>query len=274
MSSAKDLSISTDRALPFDSVNPNGTETVLFVHGAFSSAREWDAVTKHIPPELHILLPDLPAHGRGTSIAPFSVPTASELVATLIRAHAKDGRTHLVGLSLGAHVVAHFASHHPELTLTVFASGFKILTRSMFSPVLPTMFFGMQSATKMLPRSLVRRFMDGADGPAPQKGVLSRALCAEVIRVMTDAEADIGPIPARTLVVAAAKSGVVPSGDSVPDAERVVHLVREGEGCKESRGVRHEGMRHPWNGQDPELFASAVVAWIESKELPEGFVDL
>jgi hypothetical protein len=48
--------------------------------------------------------------------------------------------------------------------------------------------------------------------------------------------------------------------------------MKEGNG--ESRAVEVPTMRHPWDLQDPELFARSVVAWIEGIALPEEINDL
>ncbi|OCL10801.1 alpha/beta-hydrolase [Glonium stellatum] len=261
----------SDPTLPYTALNSDGIQTILLVHGAFSSAQEWDVVVSQIPQKYHILLPDLPSHGRGSSIGPFNVELAARLLANIITAHAHGGKAHIVGLSLGAHVVAHLASNYPDLVDTVFASGFKILKPSFITPMLPSLFYSMQHATNMLPRSLIRMAMDGADITTTQNGVISIALCREIINIFTTAHAQ-EPIAARTLVVAATKSGLVPSNDSVEDAKVFTSIARKGNEL--SKGVQHKGMRHPWNRQSPELFAEAIICWIEQRTLPNGFQDI
>jgi hypothetical protein len=85
--------------------------------------------------------------------------------------------------------------------------------------------------------------------------------------VVSDAE--ILPVKARTLVVTATKEWwILPTDDRVGNAKRVSEVVRGMEGNGECRTVEARRMRHPRILQDPRLFAGAVEAWIEGRELP------
>ncbi|KAF2801355.1 alpha/beta-hydrolase [Mytilinidion resinicola] len=273
-----DSTPSANTSLPFDSINPTGKPTILLIHGSFSTGHDWDPVIFHLrkTTTYHILAPDLPAHGRASAL-PFTVASASSHLATLITNEAHDGKAHIVGLSMGAYVAAHLASHYPDCCPTVFATGFNIRdpSPSFLAPIAPSVFWGMQSATDLLPRSVVEWAID-ADLPVSQKGVVTKALCAEILKMLEPASVkeNVGVVRARMLVVAAMKSGIVPSGDRVEDARGVVELAREGAGTGEIRVVKHAGMRHAWNRQDPDLFARAVVAWVERAEVVEGFEDV
>jgi hypothetical protein len=39
----------------------------------------------------------------------------------------------------------------------------------------------------------------------------------------------------------------------------------------ESAAVQNKRMRHGWIRQDPQLVAEAVMCWVESRSLPDGF---
>jgi hypothetical protein len=43
---------------------------------------------------------------------------------------------------------------------------------------------------------------------------------------------------------------------------------------RETVDFRHPEMRHPWNRQDPVLFAETARCWFEGKEIPSGFEKL
>lgn len=80
----------------------------------------------------------------------------------------------------------------------------------------------------------------------------------------------------RCLVVAATKRGIVRSADSASECEKVVKEIcggetgrEEGDGVGRIVAVEMENMRHPWQCQDPRLFAMAVIAWIERGALIE-----
>jgi len=73
-------------------------------------------------------------------------------------------------------------------------------------------------------------------------------------------------------VYCAVKSGIVPSADHPEDAVKYRDIGRKGNA--ETVAFTHPLMRHPWNRQDPELFAKAARSWFEGEALPEGFVKL
>lgn len=95
--------------------------------------------------------------------------------------------------------------------------------------------------------------------------------CRGVVGVLVEGQ-EVGPVRARTLVVMGTKGGLVPTGDNVDTAREVAEVLKRGN--VESRAVQHRGMRHPWNEQDPKLFAEAVMAWLERSTLPEGVEDI
>jgi pimeloyl-ACP methyl ester carboxylesterase len=103
--------------LHFETKNPSGTQTILLLHGAFSSHHEWDlvAATPHLS-QYHLLIPDLPSHGRSTSKSiPFNVADTAGLLAQLITEHAKDGKADVVGMSLGGYVAIYMAQRYPDV---------------------------------------------------------------------------------------------------------------------------------------------------------------
>ena len=116
--------------------------------------------------------------------------------------------------------------------------------------------------------------MDGTDLRRSER-LPDLALCKQVMGPAT--EEDEGspwpePWPARTLVVAAGKGGLVPSNDRPDDARKLAEIGKRLN--PETGAVTHRGMRHPWSRQDPKLFAAALRAWIEGRELPPGFEGL
>jgi len=110
--------------------------------------------------------------------------------------------------------------------------------------------------------------MDGADLERQDVSVVDMPLCRSIIETLAK-RTEPGPWSARTLIVAATKSGIIPSLDSPEVAKKLAGIGRLGN--EETLAVEHKGMRHPWCRQDPSLFARLVEAWIQGKELPEGF---
>ncbi|KAK5122251.1 hypothetical protein LTR85_004161 [Meristemomyces frigidus] len=262
-----------EQTLPFTELNTDGKATILFIHGAFSNRTEWDLVTPHLP-EYHILLPDLPGHGEAQSIRPFSKRLAAKLLARLVRSHAKNGgKAHVVGLSLGAYVALELASEYPDVVNELFISGIKVLPQ--MSSFAPRGLWLEQYFENALPRSFVRWLMDGADIRPSDPSRITVGLCKEVLDTITFADTGgvwPSPWPARTLIVAAGKAGIVPSSDHPQDAVKLREIGRQMNGG--TVAYTHPEMRHPWNRQDPKLFAQTARAWFERQHIPVGFKEL
>jgi len=262
---------SADGILPHSAYNPRGRATVVFVHGAFSSRLEWDLITPILSQTYHLLVPDLPGHGQSRNIAPFSVEYSSRLLAKLIREKAIDGTAHVIGISLGAHVGIDLASRYPQVVNSIFVSGFEVFPQVALSPYVPYFLWLMVRLESFVPRPLVRWLMDGADIKRVDHGACTLALCRQIASPLkTDRWPS--PWPARTLVVAAGKGGIIPSSDHPDDARKLVHIGRQLN--PETIALTHPRMRHPWNRQAPLLFAGVARAWFDEEELPNEFQTL
>lgn len=145
-------------------LNDSRATTILFLHGAFSSHREWIPVSGHLS-DYHRLIPSLPSHGSDLKIRPFSVERSAQLLADLIRQKAKNGEAHVVGLSMGAHVAIYLASHYPDVVTTVFASGLNRFAPSIWTPVLPYMVYVLHHLSNLAPQRVTSYLMDGMFQP-------------------------------------------------------------------------------------------------------------
>ncbi|KAJ5200868.1 Alpha/beta hydrolase fold-1 [Penicillium cf. griseofulvum] len=248
-----------------------GQITVVLIHGALVSGLYWELVIPHLPASYHLLVPDLPGHGKSQSIGPFSVDLASRMIARLIRRRAINSSAHIVGHSLGAQVAIHLASTDPDVVNSIFISGFGMFPRTSITPYIPYAAWVMPRVENCLARPLISWAMDGADIPRIDTNVCTLDLCRQIVLPETPTKWP-SPWPARTLIVVAGKGGLVPTKDSPRDA---VKLMKIGRGLNEETvAYMHLGMRHPWNRQAPRLFAETAEAWFEHKGLPEGFVKL
>ncbi|TKA81960.1 hypothetical protein B0A49_02537 [Cryomyces minteri] len=247
--------------------NPAGKSSILIAHGAFSSSREYDRVVPFSSKDYHVLIPDLPSHGEAMHIHPFTLAYTSQLLAKLIERKAHNGTAHLVGFSLGAHVVVDLAWRRPDITGVVFVSGHNLYALTIFTPLVPPLAYVVQYASDLVPRSVVRWAMN-ADLRRVKKGVLTLTLSRQIAAtVVSDKWPELSP--ARMLIVAA-KKGL--TDGLIQDAVRLRDIERQKNPT--SMAVQHTGMKHPWNCQDPELFAEAVKSWIEGRDLPKGFEEL
>lgn len=258
-------------ALPHMEVNAGAKETILFVHGAFANGQDWSLVTPHLPHH-HLLCPDLPGHGVTRNVRPFSVPYAAELLRELIVRRAHGGVAHVVGHSLGAHVAMHLASVYPGVVGTVMVSGFEVFANSACSPYVPYAVWLSLRVESAVPRPFIRWLMNGTDLPRPDLSICTLSLCREVCAPRDEADKWPQPWPARTLVIAAGKGGVIPSNDSTEDAQRLARIGQKHNA--DTVAYTHSDMRHPWNRQAPLLFAATLLSWLEESSVPPGFIPL
>lgn len=254
----------THELLSHDELNPNSNSTILLIHGAFSSRAGWDLVTPYLP-SYHLLVPDLPGHGESQHL-PFTIQLSSHLLSELIKAKAHDAKAHIIGLSLGAHVAVNLISRYPEVVDHAFISGFEVFPQTAFSPYMPYALWTTQRIESLIPRSVVRWLMDGAD--VRSNGGGSLALCRQIANPIASTSWP-EPWPAKTLIVAAGKSGILPTADHPHDAIKLMEIGRRMNG--ETVAVTHDGMRHPWCRQAPLFFAETARAWFEGEGIVSGF---
>lgn len=115
-------SSSTTPTLQFQSLNPSREKTIL-LHSGYHSHREYALVAPHIS-SYHLIIPDLPLHGCGTSRnIPFSPTHTAALLADLIAKESKSDKAHVVGISMGGYIALYLAATHPNVVESVFVSG-------------------------------------------------------------------------------------------------------------------------------------------------------
>jgi pimeloyl-ACP methyl ester carboxylesterase len=88
-------------------------EPIVFLHGGALTAHTWDLVCIGLRDTHRCIALDLRGHGDSGSSDDYRIQTATEDVTALI-ATLGVARCHLVGMSLGGTIAAHFAGAHPE----------------------------------------------------------------------------------------------------------------------------------------------------------------
>ncbi|KAI1371288.1 alpha/beta-hydrolase [Hypoxylon crocopeplum] len=269
-----------NEGLFFSSLNPLAPITIVMLHVLLSSHLEW----AHCWPKLseyHLLIPDLPQHSRSRHVGPFSFGLAADLVATMIREHAHDGRAHLVGISTGGFVAMELIKRHPDVVLSAFLSGatpLNDLWKSINSQ--PKLAYLGFSVLLHSPKGLLYK----ATGWAPE--FQNDELLKEIKRNSTsrlyeagsrDTNAwnredmvEVGKRDKRIALVAGGKQ------DNVEGMQQMGKLLRSlgsDQGMQSSAFVVKDAI-HAWNLQYPLLFARGVRAWIEKAPLPQAFEPL
>lgn len=99
---------------------PKDAETILMVHGFGADKDNWLRFAKPLTGRYHVIALDLPGFGDSSKPvdASYDVGTQTERLAAFakqIGAH----KLHLIGNSMGGHIVALYAARHPEQVLSV-----------------------------------------------------------------------------------------------------------------------------------------------------------
>ncbi|KAJ5604485.1 hypothetical protein N7510_009639 [Penicillium lagena] len=257
----------SDAALSFSVHNPEGLETILLIHGGFSSRKDWDLVVPLLTAkDYHLLVPDLPSHGDSVTIQPFNVELAAELLLPLIITHAHNGKAHIVGMSLGAHVAASLAAlGGPEHISSVLGSGFNtFLPWRVVAAFFPPFIYTLQRTLGMVSSPVT-------EWKRLRKGEGTLALCEEVVGTLSDGRT-LKDIHVRSLVVAATRETWLPK-DKIESARQLFRAVVGGRE-NGSRVVQCRRIWHGWCIHEPQWFADAVDDWITGRELAEMFEEI
>lgn len=255
--------------LAYYEFNQDGTETILLLHGAMTGAPEWDMVIPHLPTRYHILAVDTPLHNHSKDVVLNSTNagrSVGTLLESLVTSRAREGQAHIVGLSMGAHLGRRLAVQCPSIVKTCFLSGYAKLDDLPLRDYIPYAVYAVESIGTMIPK----QWIDGIEFATDTQTPKNFAHFKKVWNMIMDNE-DIKDAAwsARTLVVAATKGGLIPTNDSLKDAQALAKLAQEGNGHR--RVVQNKTIRHAWSRQLPKLFADAVTCWIQCGPLPDTF---
>lgn len=270
---------SSSEDLFFASHNPSRQTTVLLIHGLFSNHLEWDHVALHLT-DYHLIIPDLPQHSQSRHIGPISLGLAADKVSTLITKHAKGGRAHVVGLSLGGFVTQELIRRHPELVISGFVSGSSPLRGwQLWAAQRPALLHYSLRMTFILLGNLgLYRVFNWSNGllmssemmremGANETWELCQTAYSDLKEWQGEAVKEVGLQDVRILAVAGGKGDIV---EGVKDMGGAFRSLGRGYGKRSCTFVVKEAV-HAWNLQFPHLFAKGVLAWIKEENLPNKF---
>jgi pimeloyl-ACP methyl ester carboxylesterase len=89
-----------------------GRTAIVFLHGSGTTAAMWDDSMSRFGGQYHCLAPDLPGHGDNRVVPSKSLSDAADRVPAFIESRAANGRSHVVGLSLGGEVAYLLLAQH------------------------------------------------------------------------------------------------------------------------------------------------------------------
>ncbi|MGB9936500.1 MAG: alpha/beta fold hydrolase [Methanobacterium sp.] len=103
-------------------IGENNNETIIFLHSEGIAGWMWDKQVEAFN-DYHCIVPDLPCHGKSAGIKQFTIKNTAEMIIDIIKNKGKNGKAHLVGLSLGAQIIVQILSTAPEVVDHVLISG-------------------------------------------------------------------------------------------------------------------------------------------------------
>ena len=103
----------------YRSTGPRQSDAILMLHGFSADKDVWARFARHFTEGHQVIIPDLAGHGE-TGYQPdwkYSIPAQSERLVKLLDQLGVP-RVHVIGNSMGGHLAAYFALHHPDRTLS------------------------------------------------------------------------------------------------------------------------------------------------------------
>ncbi|SDS65842.1 alpha/beta fold hydrolase [Actinoplanes derwentensis] len=246
-----------------DESGRGNSDAVVLLHGLGTSGWMWHRIAPVLAEEFHVLVPDLPGHGRSDE-AWVSLADTVQAVAELIRSRTAARRAHIVGLSLGGYVAALLAANEPAVVRSAVVSGVNVLPFAH-----PTM---MRLAGRIIGPFATSGAMIRANAKAlkvPTGDFAGYRRAAKEVKRGTFARvgdevtvfevpAEAGSSPCRLLAVAGA--------DENEMVQRSLPLLAKGFARGDARVV--PGVGHAWSGEKPDLFTEMIRAHIADADLP------
>ncbi|MEO6089215.1 MAG: alpha/beta fold hydrolase [Umezawaea sp.] len=245
-------------------LGPRAAPTVVLLHGLSTSGWMWRDQVASLAEDLHVLVPDLPGHGRSNDRPWVSLADTVLAVADLIVARSPSGRAHVVGLSLGGYIAAQLAADVPAVVDSAIVSGVNALpfpnpavmrlAGRVMSPFLTSgPVLRANARTLRVPEADFEEYR--ASAKAMSRGTIRR-VTEDVMSFRVPATADTSPC--RLLAVA--------GGD---EHELVIRSLRElATGFPSGDARIAPGLGHAWNGEAPDLFTAMIRAHIADTALP------
>jgi pimeloyl-ACP methyl ester carboxylesterase len=256
-------------SLFFKEFGSSNSQTVVLLHGGGGAGWMWQPQIEQLT-DYHLLVPDLPEHGQSRALQPFTFADAAAQVAELIKAKARGGRAHVVGLSLGAQTIVQLLSQSPDVIDYAVISGALVrsipgigLTRLMTQLYWPFKDAAWLIRANMKSYGIPDKFYAefAADTQAMTLDSFVRVTTANAM-FRIPPNLDRVSVPALLLV---GQKELKLMHDSTRD---LLKAMPSAQGCIVANAI------HNWSMQLPDLFAQTVRAWITDRELPQALAPL
>ena len=262
-----------------DEHGPADAPTIVFLHGGGGGGWMWRPQVEGLP-DYHLLVPDLPEHGKSASDTPFTIDRTAGEVAELIRTRAHGGLATVVGLSEGAQITVALLALGPELVERAIVSSALVRPMPgawMMTPSVVAWSFRLSVTPFKSSEWWMRANMRGAAG-VPEMFVddFRRTFRenTEQSFVHVILENQRFRLPAGLEQVTAPVLAVCGHGEYEVMRSSTVDVAAAVPGGK-AYEVFHEGRpsrarQHNWNMNEPALFNEMVRAWMTGSPLPNA----
>jgi pimeloyl-ACP methyl ester carboxylesterase len=248
-------------------------ETIILLHGGAMAGWMWDEQIDSFK-DYHCIVPDLPEHGLSTSIKPFTIKRAAELVIDIIKKRGKNGKAHMVGISLGAQIIVQILNTSPEVVDHAFISGtltrripqtetmLKILdyTFQVYEPVKDSDFFiKANMRTYNMPKNLFEKFKESTH--LIKASALSRILQENMLFKLPEG---LEKVESPVLIMTGEKDYKIVK-------ESATDIINS---LPRSKGYMAPKLGHAWNLEDPKLFNYVLRRFINDEDIFDDLLPL
>ena len=238
--------------------------SVVLLHGLSTNGWMWRKQAATLSEQFHVLIPDLPGHGRSNTRPWLSLADTVQAIADVIASRTASGRAHVVGLSLGGYVATQLSADLPRLVDSAIVSGVNVLPfphpgmmrltgrlTALFMTTAP-MLRANARALRVPPEDFPG-YRDSAKAMAP--GTIRR-VTPDVMTFRVPAAARTSPC--RLLTIA---------GEH--EQKLIIRSLRElANGFPQGTACIAPGVGHAWNGETPDLFTAMIRAHALDAALP------
>ncbi|MFO7679057.1 MAG: alpha/beta fold hydrolase [Chloroflexota bacterium] len=250
----------------FQEAGNSAHETILFLHGGDVAGWMWQPQLEAFQEQYHCLMPDLPGFGQSNQIPWQSFIDTAEQLADLIRERGRNGRSHIVGLSMGGHLALHLLQTAPDLVDKVVLSCTAVhpyppKLRRMVRVVLPLMrfklFWQAQAHLRRYPADAAQVYVETG------LGIHQESLRRMMAEVMHSTRPKGLETFAHPVLLAAAELDQALIHESQKDLLDIF---------PNAQAVIAPKVHHGWSGENPDLFNRMLHAWLTDSPLPEELI--
>ncbi len=249
----------------------NNDETIVFLHGDGIAGWMWDEQLKAFS-DYHCIIPDLPGHGKSAEVKPVTVQDTADKIIDIIKNKAKNGKAHIVGLSMGAQITVQILSTAPEVVNHVLISGalvrssqptesFLELLDNLIALYLPdknkTIRIMSYVRSYNIPKNLRSKFKESTYVIEPYS--LDKILRETILFKMPD-NLEHADVP--VLVMAGEKDYRIIN-------ESALNLLNA---LPNSKGAVALKVGHLWNIENPDLFNNVLRSWLKDVNLSDVLI--